>query len=90
VALTEDRRALGVEARGEEHRGEVERGRAELGRVVVDADRVEVDDAEEGVARLLGLDVLAEAAAVVPERLSARGLDPGEDPRLRVGVGHEW
>src|SRR5581483_8326945 len=55
----------------------------------VDRDRVQVDDAEERVARLLRLDVLTEAAAVVPERLPARGLDTGEHPELgrRFGFG---
>ena len=87
VRLAEDGRALGVEAGREEHRREVERRAPELGRVVVDRDRVQVDDAEERVAGLLGLDVLAEAAAVVPERLPAGRLDPGEDPELRRAFG---
>jgi len=49
---------------------------------------VEVDDAEEAFARLLGLLVLPEAAAVVAERLSAGRLDAREDPRLLFGGGH--
>ena len=62
VALAEDGRALGVEAGREEHRREVERRLAQLRRVVLDGDRVQVDDAEEAVMRLLGPGVLAEAA----------------------------
>ncbi len=80
VALDEDGRALGIKAGGEEHRGEVERPLAQVGRVVLDGDRVEVDDAEERVAELLGRGVLAEAAAVVAEVLRAGRLDAGEDP----------
>jgi hypothetical protein len=51
----------------------------EVARVVVDGDRVEVDDAEERLAELLRLRVLAEAADVVAEGLVARRLDAGED-----------
>ena len=87
VALAEDRRPLRVEPGREEHRGEVERRVAQLLRVVVDADRVQVDDAEERVVRLLRLGVLAEAAAVVAERLPAGRLDAGEDSGFVV-VGH--
>ena len=43
-------------------------------------DRVQVDDAEERVALLLGGDVLPEPAAVVAEGLVPRGPDAGEDP----------
>ena len=39
------------------------------------------------VADLLGLDVLAEAAAVVAERLSAGRLDTGEHPELGRAFG---
>ena len=88
VALGEDRRALGVETRRDEEREEVERPLAQLLRVVLDRDRVQVDDAEERVARLLllvlGRDVLAEAARVVPEVLRARRLDAGEDPHAPI------
>ena len=90
VALAEDGRALGVEAGREEHRGEIERRLAQLRRLVVDRDRVQVDDAEERVAGLLRRRVLAEAAAVVAERLAAGRLDAGEDAGPLVGgvVGH--
>ena len=54
VALREDRRALRVEPGREQHRGQVERRLAELVRVVVDADRVQVDDAEERPRPALG------------------------------------
>ena len=80
VALREDRRALGVEARREHDRGQVERALAELDGVVLDRDRVQVDDAEEGLAALLRRRVLAETADQVAQVLVARGLDAGEDP----------
>jgi hypothetical protein len=83
VALCEDRRALGVEAGREEHRRQVERRAAQVLRVVLDRDRVQVDDAEEGVAFLLRRHVLAEAAAVVAEVLRAGGLDAAEDAHGR-------
>src|SRR5437667_450186 len=79
LALDEDGRALRVEAGGEEERGKRERRLAELGRVELDRDRVQVDDAEEGVALLLRRDVLADRADVVAEVLGAGGLDAGED-----------
>jgi hypothetical protein len=53
AALGEDGRALRIETGGEEHRREVERPLAEVGRVVLDGDRVQVDDAEEGIAEVL-------------------------------------
>ncbi len=83
VALREDGRALGIEAGGEEHRGEIERRVAERLRLVVDGDRVQVDDAEERLALLLGRRVLAEATAVVADVLRARRLDSREDPHAR-------
>ena len=82
VALREDGRALGVEPGREQHRREVERLLAEVVRVVLDADRVQVDDAEEALAALLRRGVLAEAADQVAEVLVARGLDAGEDAHL--------
>jgi hypothetical protein len=85
VALAEDGRALGVEPGREQHRREVERRAAQGRRVVLDRDRVQVDDAEERVASLLRLDVLAEAAAVVSERLPPGRLDTGEHTELGVG-----
>ena len=54
-------RALGVEPDREEQRRQVERAVVQVLRVVVDRDRVQVDDAEEGVALVLGRDVLAHA-----------------------------
>ena len=79
MALREHRRPLGVEPGRDEHRVEVERARVEVGRVVVGRDRVEVDDAEERVALLLGGGVLAEAADQVAEVFLAGRLDAGED-----------
>src|ERR671924_263856 len=80
VALREDGRALRVEPGGEEERGDREGRLAEDVRLERRRDRVQVDDAEEGVALLLGRDVLAETAAVVAERLVAGRPDAGEDP----------
>jgi hypothetical protein len=82
VALREDGRARRVEAGREEQRRQVERPLAQVVRRVVDGDRVEVDDAEEGVAELLCRGVLAKAAGVVPDVLRARRLDAREDPHL--------
>jgi hypothetical protein len=45
---------------------------------------VQVDDAEERLALLLGGDVLAEPSAVVAEVLRASGLDAGEDAHGRL------
>ena len=59
VTLDEDGRAVGVEARCE-HGRKVERALAEIVGVVRDRDRVEVDDAEERLARSRG-GVLPEA-----------------------------
>src|SRR5512133_1048879 len=81
VALDEDGRALGVEAGREQHRGDVERALAQRSRVVLDRDRVQVDDAEEGLALFLRLGVLAEAPAVVADVGAAGGLDAAEDPQ---------
>src|SRR5205085_8675521 len=71
----------------DEHRVEVECRLPQLCRVVLDGDRVQVDDAEERFAALLRLDVLAEAAGVVAERLRACGLDAAEDAHGRDSVG---
>ena len=79
VALDEDGRAIGIEPGREQHRREVERRGAQLVGVVLDADRVEVDDAEEALAELLRRDVLAESADVVAEMLLSCWLDAGED-----------
>jgi hypothetical protein len=92
VALGEDRRAVRVEPHREQQRRHGEGRLAQGVGLVVGGDRVQVDDAEEPVALFLGADVLAEAAAVVPERLVARGADAGENARsgggLRFGGGH--
>src|SRR5579884_3826306 len=81
LALQEQRAAVGVEADRVQQRGEVERAVVEVAGVVLDRDRVQVDDAEEGVARLLRRDVLAHRADVVADVLGARRLDAGEDAR---------
>ena len=79
VALQEERAALRVETDREEERRQVERAVVQVLRVVVGGDRVQVDDAEEGVALVLGRDVLAHRADVVADVLGTRGLDAGED-----------
>src|SRR5436305_954179 len=79
VALDEHRRAVGVEPGRKEHRGAGERRLAELLGLERRRDRVQVDDAEERLALILGGAVLAVAAGVVAEGLVARGSDAGED-----------
>ena len=81
VALEEDRRALRVEPGCEEHGREIERRLAELRRFVGDGDRVQVDNADEGLALFLGRGVLTKTAAEVAEVLGPCGLDAGEDAR---------
>ena len=71
VALCEDRRAIRVETRREEHRRERERRLAELLDLIGRRDRMQVDDAEEGIALFLRRDVLPEAARVIAECLVA-------------------
>jgi hypothetical protein len=79
VALCEHRRSFRVEPGREQHREQVERPVVQVVRVVLDRDRVEIDDAEERLAELLCVCVLAEAADVVAEVLVARRLDAAED-----------
>ena len=71
VALAEDDRTLRVDAGGEEHRRAGQRRLVQAVRLVRGRDRVQVDDAEHGVALFLRGRVLAVAAAVVAERLVA-------------------
>src|SRR6266550_1207943 len=80
MALDEDGRPVGVEADREHHRGEVERRAAQLLRLVGGGDRVQVDDAEEGLAFLLDGNELAERSGEVAEVLRAGGLDAAEGP----------
>jgi hypothetical protein len=82
VALDEDGRALGVDARCEQHGGEIEGRFAERLGVLWRGDRMQVDDAEEGLAEVLGGRVLPEAAAVVTEVLRTGRLDAGKDAHL--------
>ena len=81
VALDEDRRPLGIEPGREQHRRDVAAcpRAARLGSCC-DRDRVQVDDAEEGLALLLGLGVLTEPPAVVADVRVAARLDAAEDP----------
>ena len=87
VALDEDGRAVGVEARREQPRCDGKRRLAQHVRLERRRDRVQVDDAEERVALLLGRDVLPEAAAAVAQGLVARGSDAGEDAHQSIIAG---
>ena len=87
VALAEDDRALGVDTGRKEHRRAGERRLAQAFGLVRGRDRVQVDDAEDGLALLLGRGVLAVAAAVVAERLVAGRADAGEDPHREIVPG---
>ena len=80
VALDEERAALGIEPGGEEEGGQGERRLPEILGVVRHRDRVEVDDADEGLALVLGVDPLPDRPDVVAEVLVAGGLDAAEDP----------
>ena len=79
MALQEERALVRVEPHRVEQRGQVERPVMQVLRVVVGRNGVQVDDAEERVVLLLGLDVLAHGADVVPYVFGTRGLDAGED-----------
>ena len=83
MALAEERAPVGVEADREEERGQIERAVVQVARVVVDRDRVQVDDAEEGVALVLRRDVLAHRADVVADVFGTRRLDAGKDTHFR-------
>jgi len=80
MALCEQRRALRLESGREEEGRERERRLAEVVGVVGGRDRVQVDDAEEGVAFVLRADVIPDRADVVAEVLCARRLDARKDP----------
>ena len=82
VALAEEDAALGVEAGGEQQRGEVVQAAPQLGGLVGDGDRVQIDDAEQRLAALLCLDVLADRADVVAEVLVPVGWMP---EKMRMG-----
>src|SRR5205085_2070396 len=87
VALCEDRRALRVDPGREEQRGAGQGRLPETLGLVCGRDRVQVDDAEERLALLLGRPVLAVAAAVVAERLVPRRPDAGEDAHTGILPG---
>ena len=53
--------------------------RAQLCRLVGDRDRVQVDDAVDGLAAVLAFHVLDDRADVVAQVLAAGGLDSRED-----------
>src|SRR3954469_7147704 len=80
VALDEERGASGVDPRGKEESGQGERRFSEILGVVRHRDRVEVDDADEGLAVVLGVDPLPDRPDVVAEVLVAGRLDAAKDP----------
>ena len=78
VALHEDGGHIGVEADGEQHRGQFHRGRAERVGAFGDGERVQIDDAVEGVVLVLSRHPVAQRTQVVAEVHFAGGLDAGE------------
>ena len=79
VALAEEDAARRIEAGREQDRRGVVGALAQLHRVELDGDRVQVDDAVDGVAAVLPRDVLRDRADVVAEVLATGRLDAGED-----------
>ena len=80
VALDEQGAAGRVEAGGEQDRRRPAGPVGQAGGVVGQRDRVEIDDAVEGVVAVLGVDPLADGTEVVAEMHLAGGLDAREDP----------
>ena len=80
VALDEQRADLGVEADGQEQRGQLEGLAPQLGRVLRDGEGVQVDDAVERVAVLVG-----DPVAQRPEQVAERGVAGGLACRRRRG-----
>jgi hypothetical protein len=79
VALHEEDAALGIKAGGEQLGGLRQRVGGELGRVVLLGHGVEVDDAVDGVIRLLVGHPVAHGPEVVAQMRFACRLDSGED-----------
>src|SRR5581483_4835022 len=84
-----------VETDRKEQRGQVERAVVQVAGLVVRRDRVQVDDAEEGLAFVLRRDVLAHRAYVVADVLGTRRLDAREHAHGRhlvevVDSRREW
>jgi hypothetical protein len=96
VGLAEQDAAVGVEPGSEHDRGGVVHALAKLGRVVGHRDRVQVDDAVDGIAAVLPLDVLTDGPDVVAQVLPPGGLDPREDahaqrvPRVPEAERQRW
>jgi hypothetical protein len=80
VGLPEQDAAVGVQPGGQEDRRGVVEPFPEVRRVIGHGYRVEVNDAVDGLAPVLPLDVLADGPDVVPQVLPPRRLDAGEDP----------
>ena len=86
VALREHGGDIGVEPDGEEHRGESHGGVADDAGLLGDRERVEVDDAVEGVAFVLSADPVLQCAEVVAEMDVTGRLHAGQNPRLVVAA----
>ena len=80
VGLDEQGDPLGVEAAGQELRGLLDGGFLELVGVPRQRDRVEVDDAVEGIVLVLGGDPVSDGPEVVADVGISGGLDAAEGP----------
>ncbi len=74
VTLHEHGRHVGLEPDGEQHGCQLQRALTDDARCLGDGERMEVDDAVEGVARVLARHPVAQRSEVVPEVHGARGL----------------
>jgi len=80
VTLYEHRGDLGVETPGEQCGGQFERARSDQAGAIGHGERVQIDDAVEGVAFVLPDDPVAKRTQVVAEVNTAGGLNAGQDP----------
>jgi len=79
VALDEERGHVGIDADGEQQLGQLERAGPEVGGILRDGERVQVDDAVEGVGSVLVGHPVAQRAEQVAELHVAAWLDARED-----------
>ena len=88
VALHEDRGPLGIDAGRHEHLRRLQGRGGKLGGLPRQRQRVQIDDAVEGVVLVLELDPVPQGTHVVAEVDVTRRLDPREHsrhpPRVRV------
>ena len=78
VTLDEHRGLLGLEADGEQHRGQGDGGVAQHTGPIGDGERVQVDDAMEGVAFVLTRHPVPQRPEVIAQVDVAGGLDAGQ------------